>query len=134
MLNPTGPSEKLPLPEPMFVALHVAVIENDELLADTGVAALPLRYFTRVTLTVCAPLQGPVRFDEVSHGVKVTVLEAFILSPEPGPTNPGPFAAPHQLQVASTDAVPAEMLPSPYSLFPEMALRFTRVVLFAPRP
>jgi hypothetical protein len=56
-----------------------------------------------LALTVDVPgsaVHPPARFELLRNGVKLT----FVLtgSPEPGPTGPGPFAAPHQLQVALT--------------------------------
>src|SRR3989344_8610639 len=104
-LKPAVYGANEPLPAPMFTAFHVASIGNERLLAFPAVACTPSTYFTIVTVTSGAggkgPSHGPLtRSEVVSHEVKSMVALAPTLSPEPGPTGPGPLASPHQLHSA----------------------------------
>ena len=56
----------------------------------------------------------------ISHGRKVTSV--VTVSPDPGPTGPGPVDDPHQLQVAPTRWLLEFFKPA---AFPEMLLRVT---------
>src|SRR3954471_6134930 len=81
--------------------------DADELTV-TVVPDLPVDGVINVLLTVGlvdVPVHGPVRVEVVSHGENVT----FVLTVLPVPTGfealVGPFAAPHQLHVASSSGV-----------------------------
>src|SRR5438270_4887260 len=61
-------------------------------------------------------MQAPPGDGVMSQGLYATLV--LTLSPEPGPTGPGPLAAPHQLHVPLTEPPEVGSLKTPKTVLP----------------